>query len=229
MSRQERAARTRRALIRSAAAVFEECGYAQASLALISAGAGVSAGALHFHFESKAAVAAAVEAEALCALRAASRDSRREGGCALQDLVDATHSLASLLCWDTVTRAGFRISCEGARGGEVDLHREWQDRVERLLAAADGEGGLAAEVSRKDTAVAVVAATVGLEVLGRRDREWLSRTSLTGFWRLLLPQIAAPGQYARLEPAGLAVPVRGLPDGLSPVGAADSCMAVARP
>ncbi len=58
MSKQERAERTRRALIKSAAAVFEEYGYAQARLALISTGAGVSTGALHFHFENKAAVAA---------------------------------------------------------------------------------------------------------------------------------------------------------------------------
>ncbi|MGW1223275.1 TetR family transcriptional regulator, partial [Streptomyces californicus] len=48
MTKQERAARTRQALIRSAAAVFEQHGYAQARLAQISSGAGVSTGALHF-------------------------------------------------------------------------------------------------------------------------------------------------------------------------------------
>ncbi|NEE26311.1 TetR family transcriptional regulator, partial [Streptomyces sp. SID7982] len=60
MTKQERATRTRQALIRSAAVVFEQHGYAQARLVLISSGAGVSTGALHFHFENKAAVAEAV-------------------------------------------------------------------------------------------------------------------------------------------------------------------------
>ncbi|CAM5724103.1 TetR family transcriptional regulator OS=Streptomyces microflavus OX=1919 GN=HUT09_00685 PE=4 SV=1 [Streptomyces microflavus] len=53
MTKQVRAARTRQALIRSAAIVFEQHGYGQARLALISSGAGVSTGALHFHFEEQ--------------------------------------------------------------------------------------------------------------------------------------------------------------------------------
>lgn len=59
MTKQDRAVRTRLALIRSAAEQFEARGYVRASLAEISAGAGVSSGALHFHFANKAAVAEA--------------------------------------------------------------------------------------------------------------------------------------------------------------------------
>ncbi|WP_236242977.1 ScbR family autoregulator-binding transcription factor [Streptomyces sp. CC228A] len=208
MSKQERAERTRRALIKSAAAVFEEYGYAQARLALISTGAGVSTGALHFHFENKAAVAAAVETEASRALRAAYRGVRRgaRGGRAvspaLQALTDASHALAHLLRRDAVTRAGFRLSCDTTRTGEVDLRREWQQFVQQMLAEAAGEGSLAAGVNRGDMAAAVVAATIGFEVLGRRNQEWLSRYSVTGFWQLLLPRLATPEELERLDPAG---------------------------
>ncbi|WP_236244281.1 ScbR family autoregulator-binding transcription factor [Streptomyces sp. CC210A] len=208
MSKQERAERTRRALIKSAAAVFEEYGYAQARLALISTGAGVSTGALHFHFENKAAVAAAVETEASRALGSAYRAVRRpaRGGRAasppLQALTDAAHALAHLLRRDTVTRAGFRLSCDTTRTGEVDLRREWQYFVQQMLAEAAGEGSLAAGVNRRDMAAAVVAATIGFEVLGRGNQEWLSRSSVTGFWQLLLPRLATPEELERLDPAG---------------------------
>ncbi|MFB7943191.1 TetR family transcriptional regulator, partial [Streptomyces sp. NPDC056049] len=84
MSKQERAARTRYALIRSAAELFEQRGYAQARLAEISAGAGVSSGALHFHFENKAAVAQAVENEASRSLRRAARAAQERNAAALQ-------------------------------------------------------------------------------------------------------------------------------------------------
>src|SRR5258705_4564694 len=64
MVNQERAARTKRNLIRSAAEVFEREGYAAASLTVISSQAGVSNGALHFHFASKEDLAREVEGAA---------------------------------------------------------------------------------------------------------------------------------------------------------------------
>lgn len=70
MVKQERAARTRETLIRSAAQIFDREGFSVASLTGISSLAGVSNGALHFHFASKAALADAVEAAALIRLLA---------------------------------------------------------------------------------------------------------------------------------------------------------------
>ncbi|GAA2522572.1 TetR family transcriptional regulator [Streptomyces longisporus] len=54
MVKQERATRTRRALIQAAESFVGE-GYVPASLPVISERAGVSKGALLFHFESKGA------------------------------------------------------------------------------------------------------------------------------------------------------------------------------
>ncbi|MFI1224980.1 MULTISPECIES: ScbR family autoregulator-binding transcription factor [unclassified Streptomyces] len=202
MTKQERATRTRQALIRSAATVFEQHGYAQARLALISSRAGVSTGALHFHFENKAAVAEAVVAEASRGLREMSSAIRRRTDTALQALVDSSHALAERLREDPVSRAGFRLSCDGERAGAPDLRVEWHHRVRELLAEAAAAGTLAEGVSREDAAAATVAATAGFEVLGRHDPAWLSPYTLTGFWQLLLPRLAAAEALALMDPAG---------------------------
>ncbi|QCW76603.1 TetR family transcriptional regulator [Streptomyces sp. S6] len=191
MTKQVRAARTRQALIRSAAIVFEQHGYA-----LISSGAGVSTGALHFHFENKAAVAQAVVAEASHGLLEVSSSIRRRTDTALQTLVDTSHALVDLLARDPVTRAGFRLSCDGVRGDEPGLPAQWQRCVGELLDEAAAAGTLAEGVSRTDATAATVAATTGFEVLGRYDSEWLSAPTPTGFWRLLLPPPRHPGDPA---------------------------------
>ncbi|MET9600685.1 helix-turn-helix domain-containing protein, partial [Streptomyces sp. NPDC006459] len=68
MVKQERAARTREALVRAAAEVFAEEGFTAASIAVISRRARVSAGGLHFHFAGKTVLARAVQDRAAQAL-----------------------------------------------------------------------------------------------------------------------------------------------------------------
>lgn len=65
MAQQERAVRTRRAVLEAAATVFAERGYAAATIAEILRRAGVTKGALYFHFGSKAALARGVLQEQL--------------------------------------------------------------------------------------------------------------------------------------------------------------------
>ncbi|MEW2040835.1 TetR family transcriptional regulator [Streptomyces sp. NPDC005534] len=69
MTRQERAVRTREALIEAAARLFDRDGYEVTSLAAVTAKAQVSAGALYFHFATKADLADAVTHAALSRLR----------------------------------------------------------------------------------------------------------------------------------------------------------------
>lgn len=59
-SRQERAVRTREALLRAAAEVFDTAGYSGASINKILERAGLTAGAMYFHFKNKEALARAV-------------------------------------------------------------------------------------------------------------------------------------------------------------------------
>lgn len=204
MTKQVRAARTRQALIRSAAIVFEQHGYGQARLALISSGANVSTGALHFHFENKAAVAQAVVAEASHGLLEVSTGIRRGTDTALQTLVDTSHALVELLGRDPVTRAGFRLGYDGERCDEPGLHAQWRRCVGELLDDAAAAGTLTEGLSRPDVTAATVAATTGFEVLGRHDSTWLSARTLTGFWRLLLPRLATPETLPLLDPSGTA-------------------------
>ncbi|MBO0651833.1 TetR family transcriptional regulator [Streptomyces triculaminicus] len=200
MAMQDRAARTRRELIRCAAAAFEQHGFARTTLNDVCRRAGVSSGALHFHFDNKEALADAVEAEASAALHRAGEMARVRPSGALQALVDASHSLAAVLREDSVVRAGFRLSYDTTRTNGLPLSERWHSCVRTLLAAARDEGALAGGVPMRDAAVAVTGVTVGLAVLSHRDRRWAGQTSLTGFWRLMLPQLACPKAGVRPTP-----------------------------
>jgi AcrR family transcriptional regulator len=193
MVKQERAARTRQALIRAGAEVFAEEGFARASLTTISRQAGVSNGALHFHFENKQALTQAIVAQALEVVRQIVRDAGARDGGPLEELVEATHQLMSRIGDDAVVRAGFELS-DGPGGGEGPvLRREWQRWVEDVLLRAGEDGWLAEEVSADDAATAVVAATIGFEVLSGTDKTWLSEERVTRFWDLLLPRLTGRG------------------------------------
>ncbi|MFE9059224.1 hypothetical protein CJI59_04750 [Streptomyces sp. Alain-F2R5] len=202
MAKQERAVRTREALIRAAAESFDQDGFTVASLTRISSRAGVSSGALHFHFASKAALADAVEEAAATALRTVAPDTGHLGTSRLQHLVDATHRLAEALRDDVVLRAGFELSGEAAREPHTDLRMSWRDRVERQARRCEESGELREGVTVGRVVSAVVAATVGFEVLGVRDRAWLAPGTVTEFWRLLLPTLASDAVAARVRPEG---------------------------
>ncbi|WP_405706878.1 ScbR family autoregulator-binding transcription factor [Streptomyces sp. NBC_00069] len=202
MVKQERAARTRETLIRSAAQIFDREGFSVASLTGISSLAGVSNGALHFHFASKAALADAVEAAALTRLLAVTDAGPTPGAGRVQRLVDVTHGLAAALRTDVVLRAGFELSGEPSRVSQSDLRERWRRWVQETLERADAEGELHPEVAARDVVTAVVAATVGFEVLGARDAVWLSESTVARFWRLLLPTLVPAALLAELDVEG---------------------------
>ncbi|MGW7102447.1 ScbR family autoregulator-binding transcription factor [Streptomyces sp. NPDC054838] len=197
--KQERALRTRQALIKSAATVFGRRGYAEATLNMISAGAGVTPGALHFHFENKAAVAAAVESAAAGCLRTVAHEVYARRTSALQALADSSLALAHALLSDVVARAGFQLGHEALYPTVYDLREEWHAYVRRLLKEADAEDTLLPGLCRRHTAAMVVAATIGFELLGRDDPQWLSPRTLTGFWQVLLPCLADPEALRELD------------------------------
>lgn len=206
MVKQERAARTRRLLLKAAAEVFVQEGYARASLSTISERAGVSNGALHFHFKTKSVLAGAVEQRAAVSLRCIAATADDAPGSALQRLVDATHRLMTLLHQDVLVRAGFQL-CDATerRGSSLDLRREWQDWVGRVLADAERNGDLAAGVTAADAATAVVTSTVGFEMLGSRDPAWVARETVSRFWELLLPRLCDPAVLGELSARGVDV------------------------
>ncbi|MER6982877.1 ScbR family autoregulator-binding transcription factor [Streptomyces carpinensis] len=201
MAKQERALRTREALIKSAATVFRRDGFSVASLTTISSLAGVSNGALHFHFASKARLAESVEDAAAQRLESIVTAHDGAAGNALQLLVNVSHDLARRLTEDVVLRAGFELSRDRVREGGRDLHGQWRQWVEAALKRAAGEGVLN-EVTPEEVAASVVAATTGFEVLGAQDPAWLSHRTITRFWQLLLPRLAAAPVLDGLVAAG---------------------------
>ncbi|SFY42099.1 ScbR family autoregulator-binding transcription factor [Streptomyces atratus] len=202
MVKQERAARTRETLIRSAAEVFDRDGFSAASLTAISSRAGVSNGALHFHFASKAVLVDVVEEAALTRLLAVTNGAMPLGVSRVQVLVDVSHMLAEVLRGDVVLRVGFALSGETSRPPRMDLRQRWRCWVEETLKQAEAEGELRRGTAVPDAVTAVVAATVGFEVLGARDPMWLSASTVTRFWRLLLPTLVPAASLAVIEAGG---------------------------
>ncbi|MFI5773795.1 ScbR family autoregulator-binding transcription factor [Streptomyces sp. NPDC051658] len=202
MVKQERAARTRETLIRSAAEVFDRDGFSMASLTAISSQAGVSNGALHFHFASKAVLVDVVEEEALTRLLAVANGEQPPGASRVQLLVDVTHALADALRGDVVLRVGFALSGETSRPTRVDLRQRWRYWVEETLKQAEAEGELRRGAALQDVVTAVAAATVGFEVLGVRDSTWLSASTVARFWRLLLPTLVPAARLTVIDAGG---------------------------
>ncbi|QIB41736.1 ScbR family autoregulator-binding transcription factor [Streptomyces aureoverticillatus] len=205
MVQQERAARTRQSLMRAAAEAFAEDGFVPTTLSTISRRAGVSNGALHFHFENKHDLARAVEAAAADTVRAITVAAEQRQDSALQRLIDATHALMNSLDEDAVVRAGFELVGTAPRRGETeatDLRGEWQHWIDMVLHTAKDNGELADGVSAAEASTAVVAATVGFEVLGIKDPKWVSRRTLSQYWELMLPRLASPERLPELVPHG---------------------------
>ncbi|MFJ1800568.1 ScbR family autoregulator-binding transcription factor [Streptomyces sp. NPDC088180] len=211
MAKQDRAVRTRRELIRSAAEAFGRQGFATSSLSEISSGAGVSAGALNFHFHTKRELGEAVEEAAAEALRCIVASAPTGQSPPLQVLVDATHLLARGLEEDVVLRAGFGLGSDATWNVDsgAKLWLEWRSWVRGVLAAAGGEGNLAAGVVLEDADAAVTAAVVGFEVLGRGDARWRSRGAVTRFWDLMLPGLSSEAVRTELDAAGPGAPAWG--------------------
>lgn len=201
MVKQERAARTRENLIRSAAEAFEREGYAVASLTAISSQAGVSNGALHFHFASKEVLAQEVEGAAADAVKKMAEGCRSSTDTLLQSLVNATCLLLAAVAGDPLVRAGFRLGRDPSRkSGERRVWGWWCAWVQDLVAQAQEKGELAQGVSPEDAAAAILAVTAGFEVLSTWNRDWLSRERATRLWTLLLPLLAASPQQIPVGP-----------------------------
>ncbi|WP_441251436.1 ScbR family autoregulator-binding transcription factor [Kitasatospora sp. McL0602] len=191
MSRQERASRTRQQIIQAAAGAFDLEGFALTGLSEIAQLCGVSKGALYFHFGSKEQLADTVMAESREALREILRAARRPGGSALQYLVDLCHGLADRLERDVVFRAGLRLTDEP--GLDKDRYPSpypaWERLVGRQLARAVAEQELQPRIELAEATTLLASATVGIEMLSRRDKGWLSPHVTTGLWNAVLPAL----------------------------------------
>ncbi|QEV57392.1 TetR/AcrR family transcriptional regulator [Streptomyces spectabilis] len=134
--KQERAARTREALVQAAAEAFDRAGFHGTSLGRISKAAGISMGALTFHFPTKDELADTVQLRGLTVTRDAVQRLLTGREAALETVVDLTLELAALLQEEAVVRAAARLTRERESAPQgAPWPSSWLPAVEGLLEA----------------------------------------------------------------------------------------------
>src|ERR1700752_5120706 len=103
MAKQERAIRTRRAILEAAGAVFDEHGYTSTTIAMVLERAEVTKGALCFHFLSKESLAPAVPDGTV-----------PEQPCKLREIIDMTFVGAKRRLTDSLLRGSVRLTVDQA-------------------------------------------------------------------------------------------------------------------
>ncbi|MFI9203822.1 ScbR family autoregulator-binding transcription factor [Streptomyces sp. NPDC053048] len=197
MAQQERAIRTRQAILEAAGKVFDECGYEAATIAQILARAEVTRGALYFHFGSKEDLARGVLDQAVTTEGVLPQQFR------LQELVDASLLLAHRLPREPLLRAGLRLSVDQrARSLFGTKWPDWISVAAGLLAEARANGEILPHVEPEETARLLVGAWTGVQLVAEAvPRRGELIEEICALFRLLLPNIAVPGVLARLDVA----------------------------
>ncbi|MGW4568348.1 ScbR family autoregulator-binding transcription factor [Streptomyces sp. NPDC004561] len=197
MAQQERAVRTRRAVLEAAAAVFAERGYAAATIAEILNRAGVTKGALYFHFDSKAALAQGVLREQITAEYHVPRELK------LQEWVDAGMTLAERLPREPLLLAGVRLAAD-LQGRDVfgSAWPAWAELTASLLTEAKGRGEVLPHVVPEETAQVFLGAWIGVQFVSQAVADWSDLDDrMSALFNHLLPAIAAPAVLVRLDTA----------------------------
>ncbi|MGQ4403048.1 ScbR family autoregulator-binding transcription factor [Streptomyces hayashii] len=202
MALQERAVRTRRAVLVAAAAVFAEVGYEAATISEILARAGVTKGALYFHFSSKEELAQAVLASQLGAIPAV---PTRE--LMLQQGLDEAFVLAHLLAvGDPLVQGSIRLTVDqGARSDGLDRQapmRGWIARNAELLGRAKDRGELLPHIDVDAAARMFVGAFTGVQVLSKIMTGHADLPErVTDLQRHLMAGVAVPAVLLQLDTA----------------------------
>jgi AcrR family transcriptional regulator len=198
MVKQERAARSRRSLVRAAAAHFDRDGYAGTSLSQVSKSAGISLGGLTFHFSSKAELAEAVEEEGRSAAVATLDRLIASPDPPLRQLVGLTVELARQIEENDAVRAMMRLARE--RPGAPPWSAEWLPVARDLLQRAQDKGQLRSAARPEAVAALAVHLVSGAEMTARRGAggEAPERASevLGRIWELVLTGILADREDA---------------------------------
>jgi AcrR family transcriptional regulator len=197
MPRQERAIRTRRAILEAAGAVFDEHGYTTTTIAMVMERAAVTKGALYFHFPSKESLAQAVLDEQL------SLGAVPPQPCKLQEIIDTTFLFGQRLLSNHLLQGSVRLSVDQCAPPGVDHtgpFRQWSDRLVEILQQARAQGELLPMVEPRDTADLLVGAFAGIQNMSRalNDRKDLGHR-ISILWSHILPAVAVPGLLLGLD------------------------------
>jgi len=196
VAEQLRAIRTRQAILRAAAKIFEEQGYQAATISQILTEAGVTKGALYFHFHSKEDLAQGVLSEQDQRIIVPMRASK------VQEIVDVVMLHAHRLQTDPMVRAGVRLTMDQQtqnldrsgpflRWGEVGLD---------LLRQARDRGELLPHVLPQETADVIVGSFAGIQSMSQAVCEYRDlAVRVSALMRHLLPSAVVPSVLASLD------------------------------
>ncbi|GGP74141.1 ScbR family autoregulator-binding transcription factor [Saccharothrix coeruleofusca] len=208
MTKQVRSEHTRARLVRSAAELFDQHGFAGTNISDITRVAGVTKGALYFHFQAKEELVEAIQEQSCAKLGTAV--AALEGESAVQALIDLTHTLEGWLATDPMVRASFRVARECADRGApfLDFSVSWSAAATSLLTKAARDGQLAEDISVPLVVVTVLALSVGAESLCSSGLPGMdSTTLLADVWRLFLPGLVGETRVAEFVPEGSFRPI----------------------
>lgn len=173
---QERARRTRAAIVEAAAVEFARRGYAAASVNAILEGSHATKGAMYFHFESKEDLARAVLSAALARYTEATDRWKRVDADPLRVLHAIIVELADRFASEVIVQAEFRLVIEPEFYSEVrsGASQIWGHTAHELVLRAEREGLL-----RPGADPAVFSRVLGASLAGQRYMLDLS-TDTTG-------------------------------------------------
>ncbi|MGW2937285.1 ScbR family autoregulator-binding transcription factor [Streptomyces sp. NPDC055722] len=202
MARQERAIRTRQAILIAAAEVFDEVGYEAATISDVLQRSGVTKGALYFHFASKEELAQAVLAAQVTSLPPVPQQDLK-----LQESLDQALLLAYLLkkgTGDPIVQGSVRLTVD--QGSPKDhLNRRvpmqaWTEHTQAVFEEAKRRGEILPHADVAALAKLFVAGFTGVQVYSRimTEREDLPER-VADLYRHLMPSVAVPGVLVRLD------------------------------
>lgn len=196
MAQQERAVKTRRAVLEAAATVFADYGYTAATVADILKTAGVTKGALYFHFDSKEALARGV-------LEVQADQRLPEQEIKLQEMVDIAMTVAHRLPLDPVLRAGARLSADPTgRKHYGSAWPLWVDMLTETVSQAHQRGETLSHVVPREVAELVVSAFNGVQLYAQLETNLEDvEYRISVLLQHLLPSIASPAVLMRLDVA----------------------------
>ncbi|RKT17291.1 TetR family transcriptional regulator [Streptomyces sp. 1114.5] len=200
MARQARALATRQTVLLAAAEVFDERGYAAATMSEILDRAGVTKGALYFHFRSKEELALAViegQGAWIAGWEPASDSS-------VQNLIDLGYAFARALQSDPLVRGSIRLTIEHGSftQPQIAAYQGWMDLVRALLEQARDAGDLHPGIDLVAASGVITGAVTGIQLSSQvlADRQDLIQR-MADLWTLLLPGLVQPHALARLSVA----------------------------
>ena len=190
---------TRDKILFAAAEIFDEHGYAGATLSMILKRAQVTKGALYHHFRSKDQIAEKLLAIQVPMTKVKPQTSK------FQEMIDVTYIYGHLLQEHPVARAGVRLSLDGGVPPELDVYgptRDWLALGAHLMAEAEQAGHLNAGWAPQAAAELVVSGFIGaqltsLQITGPNRTDLPLR--LERMWQGLLPGLATLGILLSLD------------------------------